>query len=284
MINLTASNKKFNIHSFISSLFLVISAFLFVLPIYISLVGVFKTDDNIIRYPLALPFPGTFANVKYVLTDPSGNILRMYLNTLIIVSIALIVTLLVSSMAAFYTSGGKTKASRFLYVYFIFGLMIPYQIAFLGVVQILKRVHLIGTFPGIILVFISGNIMFSVFMYHGFMKSIPSELQEAASIDGAGQLRLFWQIIFPLVKPCTATTAIFAGLGMWNDFFTPLIVLGGGKLATVTSGIYTSISLYSSAWGHVFAYVFFASLPIVVIYIFAQKSIVSGLTAGAIKG
>ena len=284
MARLTAGNKKYKLQNILSLFVLTVAALIFVLPIYISFMGAFKTDEDIIRYPLALPVHGTFANIKYVLTDPSGNILRMYLNTLIIVAAALAVTLLVSAMAGFYTSRGRTKASKFLYIYFIFGLMIPYQIAFLGVVQILKRVHLIGTFPGIILVFISGNIMFSVFMYNGFIKSIPAELEEAASIDGAGQMRLFWQIIFPLVKPCTATTAIFVGLSMWNDFFTPLIVLGGGKLATVTSGIYTSISLYSSAWGHVFAYVLFASLPIIIIYIFAQNAIISGLTAGAIKG
>lgn len=268
------------ITGFVISIF----AVMFVIPIYITLIGAFKTDEDIIRTPLMLPIRGTLENIKYVLTDPSSNIIRMYGNTIIIVVIALFVTVVVSSMAAFYTSRNKSKTANFLYVYFIFGLMIPYQMAFIGVIQILKRAQMIGTFHGIILAFISGNIMFSVFMYHGFIKSIPQELEEAASIDGAGEFRIFWKIIMPLVKPCTTTTAIFVGLGIWNDFYTPLIVLGGGKRATVTTGIYTSIGLYTSRWGYVFAYVLFASLPIVISYIFAQKNIISGLTAGAIKG
>lgn len=265
-------------------LIVAILAVMFVIPIYITLIGAFKTDEAIIRTPLALPIHGTLDNIKYVLTDPSANIIRMYGNTLIIVVIALTVTIAISSMAAFYTSRNKTKTANFLYIYFIFGLMIPYQMAFIGVIQILKRAQMIGTFPGIILVFISGNIMFSVFMFHGFIKSIPKELEEAASIDGAGEFRIFWQVIMPLVKPCTTTTAIFVGLGIWNDFYTPLIVLGGGKRATVTTGIYTSIGMFSSRWGYVFSYVLFASLPIIVAYVFAQKNIISGLTAGAIKG
>ncbi len=275
---------KIRLQNIISGFVITVLAVIFVIPIYITLIGAFKTDEAIIRTPLMLPIPGTLENIKYVLTDPSANIIRMYGNTLIIVVFALTVTIAVSSMAAFYTSRNKTKIANFLYVYFIFGLMIPYQMAFIGVIQILKRADMIGTFPGIILVFISGNIMFSVFMYHGFIKSIPQELEEAASIDGAGEFRIFWQIIMPLVKPCTTTTGIFVGLGIWNDFYTPLIVLGGGKHATVTTGIYTSIGMFSSRWGYVFGYVLFASLPIIVAYVFAQKNIISGLTAGAIKG
>lgn len=275
---------KLRLQGILSGIVVTILAILFVVPIYITLIGAFKTDEAIIRTPLMLPVPGTLENIKYVLTDPSANILRMYANTIIIVVFALLITVAVSSMAAFYTSRNKTKAANFLYVYFIFGLMIPYQMAFIGVVQILKKAQLVGTFPGVILVFISGNIMFSVFMYHGFIKSIPQELEEAASIDGAGEFRIFWQIIMPLVKPCTTTTGIFVGLGIWNDFFTPLIVLGGGNKATVTTGIYTSIGMFTSRWGYVFAYVLFASLPIIIAYIFAQKNIISGLTAGAVKG
>jgi raffinose/stachyose/melibiose transport system permease protein len=284
MGNLSKPKRKIDIWSLISTIFVLITTCIFAIPIYIALVGVFKSNEDIIRKPFSLPLSGTFSNIKFVFTDPSTNIMRLYFNTIIIVVISLTITLIVSSFAAYYTSSSKTKGGKFLYVYFIFGLMIPYQIAFLGVVQILRRVHLIGTYPGIILTFISGNIMLSVFIYHGFMKSIPKELEEAAAIDGAGEFRIFWKIILPLVKPCTTTIAIFSGLGMWNDFYTPLIVLGGGKLSTITLGIYNSISQYSSDWGHVFAYVFFASLPIIIVYIMAQKNIISGLTAGALKG
>jgi raffinose/stachyose/melibiose transport system permease protein len=280
------TNKKHKIKftNIITGLFVALSAIIFLIPVYITFIGVFKSDEAIIRTPLALPFKLNFDNIKYVLSDPSTNILRMYLNTFFIVSVSMIVTLAISSMAAFYTSRSKTKGGKFLYIYFIFGLMIPYQIAFLGLVQIIRRLNMIGTYPAIIFTFISGNIMFSVFMYHGFMKSIPLELEEAAAIDGAGEFRIFWQVIMPLLKPCTTTIAIFIGLSMWNDFYTPLIILGGGKLSTITLGIYNSISMYRSNWGHAFTYVWFASLPVVIAYLIGQKNIISGLTSGALKG
>ncbi len=284
MITTSTAKNVEKIKKIISLIIVGVLAVIFLIPIYITVVNVLKTDNQIVSSPMSLPIPPTFEHVEYVFNNPNANLFRLYLNTFIITGIALLVTIGVSSMAAYYTSRTKTKLAEFIYLYLIVGLMIPYQIAFIGVVILLRQFHLVSTFPGIILAFISGNIMFSVFMYHGFMKSLPIELEEAAAIDGAGQFRIFTQILFPLLKPCTATTAIFCGIAMWNDFYTPLIILGGGKSATITLGIYTSIGLFRSSWGNIFTYCFFASLPLVIIYLFAQKQFISGLTAGALKG
>jgi raffinose/stachyose/melibiose transport system permease protein len=118
-------------------------------------------------------------------------------------------------------------------------------------------------------------------MFYGCINTVPTELDEAAAIDGAGPMRTFWSIIFPLLKPCTTTVAIFIGLSMWNDFMTPLII---GQFKTITVGIYTAIGPYSSDWGTVFAFVLVGSIPIIVAYLIAQKQFISGLTAGALKG
>jgi raffinose/stachyose/melibiose transport system permease protein len=118
-------------------------------------------------------------------------------------------------------------------------------------------------------------------MYTGFIKSIPMELEEAAIIDGAGQGIIFWDVIMPLVKPCTTTVAIFIGLSMWNDFLTPMLI---GQIKTITVGIYTAIGPHASDWGSVFAYVFLATLPIIIAYLAAQKQFIEGLTSGALKG
>ena len=118
-------------------------------------------------------------------------------------------------------------------------------------------------------------------MYTNFIRSLPKELEEAAAIDGAGKFTLFWKIIFPLLKPCTATIAIFVGLGVWNDFQTPLLL---GQVKTITVGIYTAVGPHSANWGIVFAYVLFAALPVIIAYLCAQKNFVEGLTMGALKG
>ena len=112
-------------------------------------------------------------------------------------------------MAGYYLARMKSKLSQGLYIYFLLGLMVPYAIVYVPLVSIFKGIGLIGNLPGLIMVFVSGSISFSVFMYQGFIKSTPEELEEAAIIDGAGQFKIFTSIIFPLVKPCTTTVAIF---------------------------------------------------------------------------
>ncbi|RKP56298.1 carbohydrate ABC transporter permease [Cohnella endophytica] len=267
--------------TFFIRMILLVSVVLYAIPLYLSIVNIFKTTDQITLNPFAIPSSLNLDNLTYVLNNPNVHLYKMYLNTLIIAVSATLLTLLFTAMAAFYTSRSSGKLSGILHVYFIMGIMVPYAIVYIPLVIIFRDFHLIGTLHGLILVFISGNIPFAFFMYHGFMKTAPRELEESAAIDGAGQFRTFWQIIFPLLKPCTTTTAIFIGLSMWNDFLTPLLI---GQVHTITLGIYTAIGPHSTNWGQMFAFVFFGTFPVVVAYLFAQKQFVSGLTAGALKG
>jgi len=265
----------------IRAAFLTLSLIVYGLPLYLSLVNLFKTTDQIGLHPIALPLSPTLENFRYVLTNPNVELFEMYGNTLVITVASVLATIALTSMAAFYTSRSRSMISKFLGIYFIVGLMVPYAIVYIPMIVIFKHLHLVGSLQGLIYLFISGNIPFAFFMYNGFMKSTPKELEESAAIDGAGQFRTYWQIVLPLLKPCTATVAIFTGLSVWNDFLTPLVI---GQVKTISLGIYTAIGPYSSDWGHVFAFVFFGSFPVVIAYLLAQKQFVSGLTAGALKG
>lgn len=273
--------KPLGASALVIRIILLVSVMIYAVPIYLAIVNIFKTNDQINFNPFAFPSRLNFDNLKYVLDNPNVQLFKMYGNTFIIAISATLLTLLFTSMAAFYTSRSVGKLSSVLQVYFIMGIMVPYAIVYIPLVIIFRDLHLIGTLHGLILVFISGNIPFAFFMYHGFMKTAPRELEESAAIDGAGQFRTFWQIIFPLLKPCTTTTAIFIGLSMWNDFLTPLLI---GQVHTITLGIYTAIGPHSTNWGQMFAFVFFGTFPVVVVYLLAQKQFVSGLTAGALKG
>lgn len=208
--------------------------------------------------PLSLPIHPTLENITGVLNSPNVNIFRMYLNSILITVFGASVCILVSSLAAYYLARVKSRLSGMLYVYFLFGLMVPYVIVYVPLVTMYSKLGLVGNLPSLILIFVSGSISFSVFMYHGFIGGISIELEEAAIIDGAGDGVIFWKIVMPLVKPCTTTVAIFIGLSMWNDFLTPLLI---GQVKTITVGIYTAIGPYASDWGSVFAYVMFATLP-----------------------
>jgi raffinose/stachyose/melibiose transport system permease protein len=164
------------------------------------------------------------------------------------------------------------------------GLMIPPQVILMPVTRVLRVAHLMTTLQGLVLFNVGYYVPFGVFVFAGFMRSIPVELEEAAAIDGAGKARIFWRIVFPLLRPATASVVIFLGVWIWNDFLDPLIILGPSQGTTVTTGIYRSIGQYQSDFGTVFALMFLATLPVVIFYLLLQRHFVKGLTGGATKG
>lgn len=253
----------------------------FFMPLYIALINGFKFSHLVMKAPLAIPIPPTLENIRYVLTSPNADIVKMYWNTMVLVVCATIITVVVSSLASYYLARTKTRFSHAMSAYFLIGLMVPYVIVFIPLATMLRILGIPFGIPVLIVVFVSGNISFGTFMYTNFIGSLPSDLEESAAIDGAGKWRTFWQILFPLLKPCTATVCIFTGLGVWNDFMTPLLL---GQVKTITVGIYTAIGPHSADWGIVFAYVLFAAVPVIIAYLCMQKQFIAGLTAGATKG
>ena len=273
--------KKISVGNLLLKLLLIILAVPFATPLYITFVNVFKSTTEISSSPMSFPLPPILDNIKSVLTSPNIKLSQMYFNSICITVFGTGICILISAMAGYYVARQKDKFGRILYVYFLFGLMVPYVIVYVPLVTIFNKAEITGNLISLIFVFVSGSISFSVFMYQGFIGALSKELEEAAIIDGANQFTVFFRIILPLVKPCTATVAIFIGLSMWNDFLTPLLI---GQVKTITVGIYTAIGPYASDWGTVFAYVMFATLPIIIAYILAQKQFITGLTAGALKG
>ena len=255
MHSMKAKNKIANI---IQTIFLAVLGIIVLLPIYIAIANAFKQSDIILSKPLSIPMPPILDNIKDVLNSPNTNLGEMYTNSIILMVVSTILTILVSSMASYYLARVTSKISKALRIYFLIGIMVPYVIVYLPLCILLRHANIPFGVPVLILVFVSGNISFATFMYTNFIRSLPKELEEAAAIDGAGKFTLFWKIIFPLLKPCTATIAIFVGLGVWNDFQTPLLL---GQVKTITVGIYTAVGPHSANWGIVFAYVLFAALP-----------------------
>lgn len=267
--------------SIVQTFILVLLAIFVLLPIYIAFSNAFKNGDIILSQPLSLPVPPTMQNIKAVLASPNTNLGQMYVNSIILMVAGTMITIVVSSMAAYYLARKKTKWAKGLRLYFMLGIMVPYVIVYLPLVILLRNMGIPLGVPVLIFVFVSGNISFASFMYTNYFISLPIELEEAAAIDGASRMQIFWKILFPLVRPCTATIAIFVGLGIWNDFQTPLLM---GQVKTITVGIYTAVGPHSANWGIVFAYVLFAAVPVIIVYLLFQKSFVEGLTAGAVKG
>ena len=265
----------------IQTVFLTLFAIVVGLPIYIALVNGFKPSAEILGSPMSVPIPPVLENLGKVINNQSYSLMEMYGNSVALLFGAMVICMFVSALASYYMARANNKTANFLSSYFMLGLMVPYVIVYIPLSIMLRKLGIGYNLPVLILVFVSGNISFATFMYTSFIKSLPLELEESASMDGASRWRSVWSILFPLLKPCTATVCIFVGLGVWNDFQTPLLL---GQIRTITVGIYTAIGPHSADWGLIFAYVLFASVPVIIAYLCAQNQFIDGLTAGATKG
>lgn len=272
---------KRRVSALLQTLLLCLIAVFFLVPLYLTVVNAFKPSDTVMTSPLSLPIPPVVDGIKRILGNKSNSVLEMYRNSVVLVICAVPINVAISSLASYYIARNDSKASRFLRIYFLSGLMVPYVIVYIPLSILIRALGLSFGVPLLILIFISGGISFATFMFTNFIKTIPIELEEAAALDGASKFYTFWKIIFPLIKPCTATVVIFNGLSVWNDFMTPLLL---GQVKTITVGIYTAIGPHSTDWALVFGYLLFAMVPVVVAFLFMQKQFIDGLTAGAAKG
>jgi raffinose/stachyose/melibiose transport system permease protein len=257
---------------------------LFVAPIYLTIVNAFKTQSQILESPEALPIPPTLGNLSTALARPDGLIQLGLQNSLIdvVFSVALLIPL--ASAFSFYISRRKTKSRAAVLALLAAGLMIPPQVILLPTIQILTFFGLDHSYPGLILSNLGGGYLsFAVFVYVGFMRAVPNEIIEAARLDGASGLRIWWGIVMPLVRPATATVAIFSSLWIWNDFLNPLFILGPLQGQTITTGLYLTIGQYSVDYGQLFGIMFLAAIVPVVGYLFVQKQFIAGLTSGSSK-
>lgn len=256
----------------------------FVSPIYLTIVNAFKSEDAIVNDPAAPPVHPTLGNLSTALSRPDHLVQLGLRNSLIVVVCSVLILIPLGSAFSFYISRRRTRVRAAVLAMLAAGLMIPPQVVLLPTIHILTLIGLDHTYPGLILSNIAGGYFsFAVFVYVGFMRAVPAEVVEAARIDGAGGLRIWWKIIMPLVRPATATVAIFLSLWIWNDFLNPLFILGPLQGQTITTGLYLSVGQFQMNYGQLFGIMFLAGIIPVVGYLTLQKQFVAGLTAGSTK-
>ncbi len=251
-----------------------------IVPFLIVVFNAFKTQPEAINMELSLPNEWHFENFKTVWED--GNILQALKNSLILSVSAVVITVVCSSLCAYVISRNRTRFNRLIYVFFAMGLMVP--VSNVTIVKVLRVLNLYNTLTGTILVCVALIMPLSVFLYYGFISGIPKELDEAAIVDGAGAVRIFVQVIFPLLKPATVTVIMINFLNVWNDFQIPLYTLPDPDKAVIVQKVYNFFGTYTASWNLVSVTIIYAILPILVVYLFGQKYIISGMTAGSVKG
>jgi raffinose/stachyose/melibiose transport system permease protein len=255
---------------------------LFSVPLYVALVNVFKPSAVIDAHPLRPPTGFTFSNVT---AAAQLSLVQTGLKTSLIVTTGTILLVVpVSAMVAYYISRWDTRWARLLLLFFLFGLMLPPQVVLIPTTVILRKLHLMFTYWGLILNFGAYFMPFAVLVFSGFLRTVSRELDEAAAIDGASSLKTFWRIVFPLMRPATASVIIVTSVWAWNDFLSPLIILGAASGVTITTGIYVAVGTFSVNYGQEFGIMLLASLPILALFLLLQRHFVTGLTGGATKG
>lgn len=258
--------------------------FAFVLPIYIAVSSAFKSQEQILANPLALPAPFTLDNLVKALSRPDQLVQVGLLNSALVTGLTLAVLIPMAAAVSFWVSLQRPVTKSVLLGLFAMGLMIPPQVALQPIVTLLQQLGIANSYLGLLLANIGGGYMsFAVFVYVGFLRTVPHELVEAARVDGASDLRIWWTIVMPLLRPATATVGIFVGLWVWNDFLNPLFILGPLQGQTITTGIYQALGTYSTDYGQVFGIMFLAAAIPVIGFLLVQKQFVAGLTSGAFK-
>ncbi len=259
-------------------------ALLVVFPFLWMLVTSFKTDREIFFSPWSLPASIQWDNFARAWTDASIG--RYFLNSLLVVAGSLVLTLLLSSMTAYALARVDFVGNRVIYYTFLVGLMFPVFLALVPLFFVVRDLHLLGTFHGLILVYTAYSLPFTIFFLHGFFRSLPTEVAEAAIVDGASPERVFFQVMLPMAQPGLVAVGIFNFLGQWNQFILPLILMPDPDRYVLSQGLaFLAIQRgYESDWSALFAGLTITMVPTLVAYVLFQRRVQQGLTVGALKG
>lgn len=261
-------------------------ALVMLVPLYLVVVNAFKPASEIRHRPFSAD-PGILSTdyLQAALSSPDFNITKAFGITILFVVLVNALSLLLAGPAAYVIARGTRAWHKALMLVFLTGLFIPGQVLVIPVIYVLRYTGLMGTIPGFVLYETTLTLPLSMFLYVGYIKSIPRELDEAAQIDGAGRLRTFWQVVFPLMRPVVVTAVVLHTIGVWSDFVNPQIVLGPASgLYTVMTGVYGAIGLHTTDLTVVYPTLLLAIAPVLTFFVFMQRRIVGGLTAGATKG
>ena len=261
-------------------------------PFFIVIINSAKSSLEIITNPIALPdqWSQLFKNIKTIWTSPSIRYASSVYSSTIITVISLISISVFSAMAAWVLVRNKGKVSGFVFLLFITGLIIPFQVVMFPLVSFFRIINettgltMLRTYHGIIFAYIGFGAPLAVFMFHGFIKSIPLELEEAALIDGCSRPQIFFMIVMPILKPIFVTIAILNAIWIWNDFLLPSLVLGVGQdLQTIPLAIRGFAGSFVKKWDLIMTAVLMAAAPIIAGFLFGQKHIIKGMISGSIK-
>jgi len=257
-----------------------ILAFAYVTPFLLVFVNSVKLKPEILANPLSLPTSISWDNFQQALTKM--NFFRSLTNSIIITVLSVSLLIVFSSMLAYYLARVKSKPTKYIFLILVTSMIVPFQALMIPFMARFAPFVSWNNRAALIFFYIGFGVALSTFLYHGFISTIPTEIDEAASIDGASDMVAFWKIIFPMMRPITETVAIINALWIWNDFLLPRLVLTE-ESQTLPLSTYLFYGQYSIEYGQAMAGLVLAVLPIVIFYLILQKQFISGISQGAVK-
>jgi raffinose/stachyose/melibiose transport system permease protein len=273
--------KRYGPRTFGLELLMIGVALIFLFPVYVLLNLSFKSPEEISEAALGLPSKLETSNYSNAWEGASLGAALM--NSTIILVLSLLCLIVVGSLAAYYLARAKSRLSFGMYMLFLIGIILPFQLALVPLYKFMKDTGLLGSYTSMVLFNTGIQVPFTIFLYTGFLRALPKEYGEAALVDGATHLQSFRRITFPLLRPITGTVIILNAVFIWNDFLTPLVYLGGTANETLPVVVYQFVGQYVSNWGYIFAAVVLASLPMLVLFLLLQKYVIKGFASG-LKG
>ncbi len=278
-----SNTQKHTVRGALTVLAMLIVALLYIYPVLLMVINSLKPFKEVLTNVLALPQQLALANYTYVIEKM--EYFRLFWNNLAITLIGIAGIVAFSAMAAYILDRRKTRYTKFLYAVIITPMLIPFQTIMITLLKSMNVIGLSGSTWGLGVQYWGFGVPMAAFIYYNFMKTVPQEIDESATIDGASTFRTFRSIIFPLLQPVTATVIVLDVMWIWNDFLLPLLMVNGSpKTRTLVLAAYNFVGQLNTKWHYALAAMVLALLPSVVFFIFLQKYIVEGVVAGSIKG
>ncbi len=275
------TKRKRNLYV-LEAVMLVIAVIWFI-PIYYLFVTTLKNPQEATANPLGLPIHLEIGN--YIKAWTNMQFPRAFANTLFITATAVVIIVVFGAMAGYALARTKTKMGNRMFLFFLAGLIVPFQMNIVSLYKIVKSLHLMNTPFAVILVNVAINTPQAVFLFKEFIEgTVPKELEEAAEIDGCTVFRKFFRVVLPLLTPVISTVVIIVTLNVWNEFMTPLLFLQSREKDVILQEVSRNIGQFATDWTALFPMLMLGVAPLMIFYVFMQKYIIAGVAAGAVKG
>ncbi|XXM74090.1 carbohydrate ABC transporter permease [Lysinibacillus sphaericus] len=273
--------NRYTKKTFVLEIIGIVLGLIFLIPFYFVFINSVKPFAAILIDAAAWPEEFMFSN--YAKVWEVINFPRAFWNSLIITVASNIGLVVISSMAAWKMVRTPGKFSKILFVIFVSAMVIPFQTVMIPLMKLGGALNLTNSIPGLIIMYFGFGVPLSLFLFHGFVKTVPVEIEESAMIDGCSQFGVFWRIVFPLLKPITVTVIILNTLWIWNDYLLPLLVLQDAELRTIPLAASSFFAQYTKQWDMGLAALVLGIAPVIVFFLFLQKHIIKGIASGSIK-